>query len=275
MHDLVRSLFYSNFTFSLQIPCEKTHNRQSNPPDKLEISQTNPPNHSKSTTHLKHFTHKSKHNSSSLQTQTSKNQTMAETDLHLQVNTLLPEQQQEEHKPKPSRNMFYIKCYGCLTVLLLIPIATILLLYILFHVKNPIIKTNSISIQHPLNITNLHQNMTLVVNVMVQNPNYASIKYNNATTTVYCDGTVVGGGVIPAGLVAERKRVVLNVTEDVVGGKVSVSERFGLVNLSSYGRIDGKVSVFNLFKKNVVIGVNCSFVYSVLNMSIVSYFCTP
>ncbi|KAI9174796.1 hypothetical protein LWI28_022837 [Acer negundo] len=173
------------------------------------------------------------------------------------------------------RKKLYIQCCGCLTVLLLIPVVVIIVLFTVFHVKNPGIRMNSVSIQRQLEVIDGGQNMTLLVDVQMKNPNYASFKFGNATTVVYYDGVAVGEGRIPAGMAKARRTLRMNVTVDIVPEKVLMVQRLRsdnmsseTLNFSSYTRIVGKVKMLKIIKKNVVVVLNCSFTYNVTSQAI-------
>ncbi|TXG50586.1 hypothetical protein EZV62_023110 [Acer yangbiense] len=172
------------------------------------------------------------------------------------------------------RKKLYIQCCGCLTVLLLIPVVVIIVLFTVFHVKNPGIRMNSVSIQQQLEVDG-DQNMTLVVDVQMKNPNYASFKFGNATTVVYYDGVAVGEGRIPAGMAKARWTLQMNVTVDIVPEKVLIVQKLKsdnmsseTLNFSSYTRIVGKVKMLKIIKKNVVVVLNCSVTYNVTSQVI-------
>ncbi|KAK2664173.1 hypothetical protein Ddye_002747 [Dipteronia dyeriana] len=173
------------------------------------------------------------------------------------------------------RKKLYIQCCGCLTVLLLIPVMVIIVLLTVFHVKNPGIRMNSVSIQRQLGVVDGDQNITLLVDVQMKNPNYASFKFGNATTVIYYDGVAVGEGRIPAGMAKARRTLRMNVTVDIVPGKVLIVQKLKsdnmsseTWNLSSYTRIVGKVKMLNIIKKNAVVVLNCSFTYNVSSQAI-------
>ncbi|KAH7550195.1 hypothetical protein ACOSP7_024595 [Xanthoceras sorbifolium] len=182
------------------------------------------------------------------------------------------------------RKQLYIQCCGCLSVLLIVPTVMIIVVLTVCHVKHPSLRMNSVSIQRPLEVVNgttttggRDQNLTLLVDFLVKNPNYASFKFRNATTVLYYGGTVVGEGQIPAGLQAKARRTIwINVTVDIIipekallGGQSGIMSTGTLnLNMSSYTRIAGKVKMLNIIKKNMVLGLNCSFMYNVSGQAI-------
>ncbi|GFZ00971.1 late embryogenesis abundant (LEA) hydroxyproline-rich glycoprotein family [Actinidia rufa] len=91
-----------------------------------------------------------------------------------------------------------IKCCGCILALLLIQIIVIIILiFTVFKVKDPIINLNGVKVEKIDLIKGTTtprpgSNMTLTTDVSVKNPNVASFKYGNTTTTLYYWGTVIG-----------------------------------------------------------------------------------
>ncbi|KAF2313393.1 hypothetical protein GH714_010740 [Hevea brasiliensis] len=93
-----------------------------------------------------------------------------------------------------------IKCCGCFIAFLLILAVTVLVLFFtVFHIKDPVVRMNTLTLDlEPLLLPNgsfssrTDTNVTLLADISVKNPNFASFKFNNGTTTVLYGGTVVG-----------------------------------------------------------------------------------
>ncbi|KAH7840870.1 hypothetical protein Vadar_022681 [Vaccinium darrowii] len=168
---------------------------------------------------------------------------------------------------KKQRQNKFVKCCGCIVALMLIQAVTILVLaFTVFHVKDPLLKMNSVTV-NGLNQTGqtISNNITVTADVSVKNPNVAAFKFSNeTTTTVYYGGVAVGEGRIPAGVAEARRTLRLNVTVELVVGKLLDVERLasdlshGELNVSSYTRVRGRVKILGLFKKSVVVKMNCT-----------------
>ncbi|TQE08490.1 hypothetical protein C1H46_005965 [Malus baccata] len=169
------------------------------------------------------------------------------------------------------RQRKYVHCCGCVSaVFLIIAVTAIVLGFTVFHVKDPMIKMNEVTVQR-LEFANGNLrtdiNITLLADVSVKNPNVASFKYSNATTLVYYSRTEVGEGKTPAGVAKARRTSRINVTVDIVPGKIlgvpglMREVASGELNMTTYTRIQGKVKVV-LVKKNVVVELNCTVRYN-------------
>ncbi|KAM2227762.1 hypothetical protein ACFXTI_014536 [Malus domestica] len=165
----------------------------------------------------------------------------------------------------------YVQCCGCVSaVFLIIAVTAIVLGFTMFHVKDPKIKMNEVTFQR-LEFSNgtlrADINITLIADVSIKNPNVASFKYSNATTMVYYRRTEVGEGRTPAGVAKARRTSRMNVTVDIVRGKILgvpgfVSEvATGELTMTTYTRIQGTVKVATV-KKNVVVELNCTVRYN-------------
>ncbi|XP_009334495.1 late embryogenesis abundant protein At1g64065 [Pyrus x bretschneideri] len=169
------------------------------------------------------------------------------------------------------RQRKYVHCCGCVSaVFLIIAVTAIVLGFTVFHVKDPKIKMNEVTVQR-LELANgtlrSDTNITLLADVSVKNPNVASFKYSNATTLVYYSGTEVGEGRTPAGVAKARRTSRMNVTVDIVPRKIlgvpglMREVASGELTMTTYTRIQGKVKVV-MVKKNVVVELNCTVRYN-------------
>lgn len=160
-----------------------------------------------------------------------------------------------------------IKCCGCSVAASLILLVTVLILMLtVLHVKDPLLKLNSVTINgvDSLSVNNSNRNMTLVADVTLKNPNAASFRFYNATTHVYYGGSVVGEGRMEAGRVGARRSVGVSVAVEVVVGKMVGVESFGsdlsrgILGIRMLTRMSGRVRVRGVSKRSVVVEMNCS-----------------
>ncbi|XP_030955725.1 late embryogenesis abundant protein At1g64065-like [Quercus lobata] len=178
-----------------------------------------------------------------------------------------------------------IKCFGCFTALLLI-IAVIMLVlaFTVFHIRDPMVRMNGLTLTN-LNLSNetLRQdfNVTLIADVSVKNPNAATFRYDNSTTTIYYHDAVVGEARIPSGKAKARRTVRMNMTVDIIASKVLAVQNIssvlisGQLNVSSYTKITGRVKVLNIVNKHVVVTMNCTVTYNFLSQGIQYQDCHP
>lgn len=173
-----------------------------------------------------------------------------------------------------------IKFCGCSAAVLLILVVIILILMLtIFHVKDPVLKLNSVKIDG-LNLLSSKNNflqglnLTVVADVSVKNPNVASFKFDNTTTNVYYNGSLVGEVRTPAGQAKARRTLRMNVTVDVMVDKIVEVERFksdliaGILPLSTYTRISGKVKITDVIKRSIVVKMNCTMNVNVSSQAI-------
>lgn len=112
-------------------------------------------------------------------------------------------------------------------------------------------------------------NVTLLADVSVKNPNVASFRFGNTTTTLYYGGTAVGEGRTPGGKARARRTLRLNMTLDVIPAKLMALPALrnelgsGALTVESYTRVDGRVKILSMIKKNVVVRLNCSITYHI------------
>ncbi|CAK7335619.1 unnamed protein product [Dovyalis caffra] len=160
---------------------------------------------------------------------------------------------EEEIRSKQSktRRRNCIKCCGCITAIFLILATTIVVLVLtVFDVKDPVINMNKLVVLR-LELANgtlrTDVNVTLLADVSVKNPNAASFKFNNGTTTVYYGGKMVGEANTPPGKAKARRTLHMNVTVDLipekllaVGSLMSDISSAGALTMSSNTIIGGK-----------------------------------
>ncbi|XP_022735090.1 uncharacterized protein LOC111288456 [Durio zibethinus] len=181
---------------------------------------------------------------------------------------------------KKLRRKKCIKCCGCIAALLAIQaVVIIILIFTVFRVKDPTIKMNGVT------VTNLElingtttpkpgSNISVIADVSVKNPNVASFKYRNTTTTLYYYGTVVGDARGPAGHAKARRTMRMNISVDIIADRLLASPNLtadvssGTLTMSSYSRIRGRVNMLNIIKKHVTVKMNCSMTVNITSQAI-------
>lgn len=172
-----------------------------------------------------------------------------------------------------------IKCCGCCTAILLVMAVTVIVLaFTVFHVKDPTIKMNAITIEGLSFLgsgnINPNLNLTLVSDLSVKNPNAASFKFNEASTSLFYDGKVVGEAMIPAGNARARRTLQLNVTVDVMMEKLLGVARLksdlvtGELPVGIFSIIPGKVKLLRIVKKSATVKMNCTMSFNILRQDI-------
>jgi len=197
-----------------------------------------------------------------------------------------PSSEEDETSLHPQRKPHkkLIKRCACpLIFLLLLATVIIVLIFTVFRVKDPVITMNGVKITK-LELSNTMTpqpgaNMSLVADVSVKNPNVASFRYSNTTTSLYYRGVMVGEARGPPGRAKARRTIRMNVTIDVITDRVVSSPDFrtdlgsGLMTMSSFSRVPGQVKILNLFKRHVVVKMNCSTTFNISTQAITEQSC--
>ncbi|XP_021280731.1 late embryogenesis abundant protein At1g64065 [Herrania umbratica] len=172
-----------------------------------------------------------------------------------------------------------IKCCGCVAALMIIQaVVIIILVFTVFRVKDPVIKMNGVAVTH-LELINgttpkPGSNISLIADVSVKNPNVASFKYKNTTTTLYYYGTIVGEARGPPGRAKARRTMRMNISVDIITDRLLASPNLvadvssGTLTMSSYSRIGGRVNMLNIIKKHVTVKMNCSMTVNISSQAI-------
>lgn len=172
-----------------------------------------------------------------------------------------------------------MKCCGIISALLLLQaIVVIILIFTVFKVKDPIIKMNGVTITKLELINNTIPkpgvNMSLIANVSVKNPNVASFKYSNTTTTLFYHGGVVGEARGPPGKAKPRRTMQMNITVDIITDRLISNPNLqsdvgsGLLTMSSYSKIPGRVKMLSIINKHVVVKMNCTMTVNISSQAI-------
>lgn len=184
------------------------------------------------------------------------------------------------------RQRKYALCCGCTTaVLLVIAVVLLVLGFTVLHVKEPKVHVNQIFLQRleldEKGNIRTDVNVTLLADVSVKNPNAASFRFGNTTTTIYyVDGTVVGEGRNPAGKAKARRTLRMNMTVDMVParmvavpGLVTKLVATRAVTFKTYTEIDGRVKIASVVKKRVEVKLNCTATFNIDSRAIQEQTC--
>ncbi|KAK4804470.1 hypothetical protein SAY86_004287 [Trapa natans] len=184
------------------------------------------------------------------------------------------------------RNRRCLVCCGCTTAFLLIQAVVILvLIFTLFRVRDPIININRIIITSlegqamnnngsNIPITKPGVNMSLIADVSIKNPNFASFRYSNTTTALYYHEIVVGEALGPPGRTRPGRTSRMNITVDIIPDKLMSSPNltsdlnWGVLPMSSYSRIPGRVKMLSIINKHVIVKMSCSIAVNISSQTI-------
>jgi hypothetical protein len=202
-------------------------------------------------------------------------------------NRIRSDEDEELSKQLKLRQRKYINCCGCVTaVFLLLAVTLLVLTFTVFHIKDPRLRMNAVTIQRLdraalTGTPSQRANITLTADVSVKNPNVASFRYRNSTTTVYYRGEMVGEAQIPSGKAKARHTLRMNLTVDIITDRILAVPSLvndlssGALAMSSYTKISGRVKILNIFKKKVVVQINCTMTYNVSGKGIQNQKCNP
>ncbi|KDP28555.1 hypothetical protein JCGZ_14326 [Jatropha curcas] len=189
------------------------------------------------------------------------------------------------HQLKKIRRRRCIKCCGCIAaVSLILAIVIVILIFTVFRIKNPNIRLNGITITQLelINNTNIPKpgvNISLIADVSVKNPNIASFKYNNTSTALFYYGELVGEARGPPGRAKARRTMRMNVTVEIITDKLISNPNLnteagsGLLTMSSYSKIPGRVKLFHIIKKHATVKMNCTITVNISSQAIQTQKC--
>ncbi|KAM3396691.1 late embryogeneis abundant protein [Capsicum galapagoense] len=196
----------------------------------------------------------------------------------------------ELHKKKRRRRRC-IKCCGCCIATMLVLIVIMLVLgFTLFRVHEPFIRMNSVKIDgisylmtsSGSSSTTLQpsiSNLTVFADVSVKNPNAVSFKFDEATTSLFYDDVVIGETLTPPGTAKARRTLRMNISMEVMVEKIlkiprlGRDLRYGELLVSTYTRINGKIKILNIVKKNAEIKMNCIMMVDLRNQDVRNFDC--
>lgn len=173
-----------------------------------------------------------------------------------------------------------IKCWGCIAATILIQAAVVIILvFTVFRVKDPVIKLNGFTVDklELINGTTTPGpgvNMSLTADVSVKNPNFASFRYKNTTTTLFYSGTVIGEARGPPGQAKARRTMKMNVTIEIILDSLMSNPSLltdissGILPMNTYSSVPGRVKMLKIIKKHVVVKMNCSVTVNITSRSI-------
>lgn len=177
------------------------------------------------------------------------------------------------------RRRRFIKCCAYISALIVVlAVVVVVLIFTVFRVKDPIIRTNKIAITKLELVNNTipkpGSNITITADVSVKNPNVASFRYSKTSTTLYYHDTVVGEAHGPPGQSKARRTSRMNITVDIIADRILANPNLpadfgsGLIGMDSYSRIPGRVKILNIINKHVVVKMNCTITFNVSSRAI-------
>ncbi|KAL7150417.1 hypothetical protein ABFS83_05G110500 [Erythranthe nasuta] len=178
------------------------------------------------------------------------------------------------------------KCLDYVAVFVLFQAAVIMVLALtVMKIKSPKIRFNAIAVEsftsNHYKKFNISQrlnngnnagptpsiNMKLLTQLTIKNTNFGQFKYDNATLAILYNGVPLGEAVIPRGRVKARKTLKFNVSFDLNSDRLNGNNmnlgndiNSGVLRLSSQARVNGKVHLMKIIKKNKSGNMNCDWI---------------
>ncbi|KAI3889397.1 hypothetical protein MKX03_027039 [Papaver bracteatum] len=194
--------------------------------------------------------------------------------------------QENEANAKGSklRGMKYVTCCGFCTATILIVIAVFLALLFTFFLRNPEIKMNKLTVVKLkfLNGTTIPDpkfNVSLIADVSMKNPNAATFKYGNSTTVLYHKENQIGEIPIPPGRAKPRRTQQMDLPFELDTAKLYSTPGIlsaavsGVLDMTSKTRVVGKMKIFGITKKNIVVKMDCKMSFNLTSLSILDQKC--
>ncbi|KAG6786819.1 hypothetical protein D5086_005019 [Populus alba] len=186
----------------------------------------------------------------------------------------------KHHKKRSRKCVKY--CVLVTAILVILVTAIIVLRFTVFRVKGPVIKMNGVTITK-LELSNGTTpkpgvNITLIADVSVKNPNVASFKYFNTTTTLYYDRQIVGEARNGPGHARARRTMRMNVTVDIIPDRMMANPNLnadmssGILSMTTYTRVPGRMKIA-IVKRNIVVKMNCSITLNITSQQIQTQKC--
>ncbi|XP_062188087.1 uncharacterized protein LOC133891388 [Phragmites australis] len=165
---------------------------------------------------------------------------------------------------KMKRKPVLICCGVLLAVIVVLGAVFVALYYTVFRPRSPRVvatvvgaETSAFSILPP------ELNLTMHVEVTVNNPNYASFRHGDVATVVRYHGAAVGQSSVPAGDIGARTTQTIAVTVEVDAVKVVLTPYFlgeaivGVLPFETATAVAGKAVVLGVFKVSASSEVVC------------------
>ncbi|KAK6935451.1 Late embryogenesis abundant protein, LEA_2 subgroup [Dillenia turbinata] len=153
---------------------------------------------------------------------------------------------------------------------------------IVFRIVAPNLKLQSVIIKNlKFNSSSSppYLNMTFIAEIQIKNDNFGTFKFQNSSTSVFYNGTLIGTSGFLGGEVRGRETEIMNVTMKV-SSNVWVNQTYlnsdlnsGLVKLRSYADFRGKVRVLKIARQSKVSVLDCTMNLNLTSKAIQDLLC--
>ena len=171
----------------------------------------------------------------------------------------------------------------CLAVTTGVVIGVVLLIVILaftvFKARRPVSTVDSVKLQDlhvGLDIVRLKVdlNVTLDVDVSVNNPNKVGFKYSDSTAMLNYRGQLVGEAPLQAGKISAGETTAMNLTLTIMADRLLSNSQVysdvtsGRLPLDTFIKLSGKVTILGFIKIHVVSSTSCDFAINISNRTV-------
>ncbi|KAI4315480.1 hypothetical protein L6164_028281 [Bauhinia variegata] len=152
---------------------------------------------------------------------------------------------------------------------------------IVLRVTSPQIELRSATVNHIKYITSPSPsfNVTMIAYLTIKNPNFGRFNYDNSTVSVQYEGASVGDGGFGSARLKARETKGMNLTVNMrstkllVTGNLTSDINSGMLNLTSYAKLSGKVHLFKIFQKTTTAEMACIMNLNLTSKSIQDFQC--
>ncbi|WOL15133.1 hypothetical protein Cni_G23914 [Canna indica] len=145
----------------------------------------------------------------------------------------------------------------CCFALLLLLVILIILYFAVFKPREPDVEATIVGLRQiefqPS--PNFALNITLDVDVTIDNPNFAAFKFDAGTTLIYYRGALVGEAPVMAGEISARSTETMRASVELQVSAMAANPAFvpdvtsGTLTLQSSTSLEGKVTVLGIFRR--------------------------
>lgn len=142
---------------------------------------------------------------------------------------------------------------------------------------------NKISLNTTTSIRDLFfqpgSNITMIAELSVENPNWATFKFSSTTSSMYYRGVLVGEARGEIGFVQARHTTKMNVAVEIMTQQIMMAPNLspdllsGLFSMQSFTRLSGNLTLLSIVNKNIVMLMNCTFIFNVTNQEVLDQSC--
>lgn len=167
-----------------------------------------------------------------------------------------------------SRKCLKISCAITIILLLIIVGVMLILYFTILKPKQPILIPQSVTLQD-LDVVSL--NFTLGIMITVDNRNYGSFKYHNATSYINYHGTRVGNALLAPDTIPARAKHNISTSLEVLGDRLVMNTYFlvdfarEVMNFTASTALNGQVKVLKFIKKKATSYTTCNISISLKN----------